>query len=299
MFAIAPTDLQWFDNLRDGPPVGDAVNFWTPTPWGVKGLNPGDRLYFMLKSPIRKIGGYGAFVRYSDMTAEDAWTAYGLGNGVQSRDELVEKINRFAVKRAKDYIASTNPLIGCIELTGVVTLDDDQFLVPETYGHEFPRQIVKLKYFSDTDRMASQLGAMNAGAEDFTLVSGTSVATLSRRKLRKAQALFRQQVLKNYSHKCCVFREHVTELLEAAHIQPYVDERSNHPQNGLCLRVDLHRLFDEGLMMLTSDFLVRVSSRLNGTSYAALDGQSISLPGNRAHWPSQVAIKTHQRSFRA
>src|SRR5258708_30247438 len=40
--------------------------------------------------------------------------------------------------------------------------------------------------------------------------------------------------------------EAVVELLEAAHIQPYVDERSNHPQNGLCLRVDLHRLFDEG-----------------------------------------------------
>ena len=70
-FAIAPTDLNWFERLRSGPAVA-ALNFWTPTPWNVAGLKPGDRLYFMLKSPIRKIGGYGVFVRYSEMTASDA-----------------------------------------------------------------------------------------------------------------------------------------------------------------------------------------------------------------------------------
>ena len=41
--------------------MGRFVNFWTPTPWGVKGLRKGDRLYFMLKAPVRKIGGYGIF----------------------------------------------------------------------------------------------------------------------------------------------------------------------------------------------------------------------------------------------
>ena len=58
------------------------------------------------------------------------------------------------------------------------------------------------------------------------------------------------------------------ELLEAAHIQPYIDERSNHPQNGLCLRVDLHRLFDEGLISVTSRNTVAVSDHLAGTSMA-------------------------------
>ena len=65
------------------------ANFWTPTPWSVKGLKPRDKLYFLLKSPIRKIGGWGSFSRYVDMTAEQAWTEYGLGNGVVSRDQLV------------------------------------------------------------------------------------------------------------------------------------------------------------------------------------------------------------------
>ena len=65
MFAIAPTDLDWFERIRTGP-IGKTVNFWTPTPWEVKGFREGDRLYFMLKSPVRKIGGYGSFVRYLD-----------------------------------------------------------------------------------------------------------------------------------------------------------------------------------------------------------------------------------------
>lgn len=84
MFAIAPTDLDWFERMRSGP-VGRVVNFWTPTPWGVRGLHTGDRLYFMLKAPIRKIGGYGTFTRYVDMSASTAWQTYGLGNGVDSQ----------------------------------------------------------------------------------------------------------------------------------------------------------------------------------------------------------------------
>jgi putative restriction endonuclease len=48
MFAIAPTDLDWFERIRTGP-IGKTVNFWTPTPWEVKGFREGDRLYFMLR----------------------------------------------------------------------------------------------------------------------------------------------------------------------------------------------------------------------------------------------------------
>src|SRR2546422_5411559 len=154
MFAIAPTDLGWFERMRDGP-VGRIVNFWTPTPWGVKGLQAGDHLYFMLKAPVRKIGGFGAFVRYVDMSAFDAWDTYGLGNGADSRDELVRKIKHFAEKRSQTHVSTeNNPTIGCIELSDIVTLDNKRFFVPEQFGHTFPRQVVKLKYFSETDNLA-------------------------------------------------------------------------------------------------------------------------------------------------
>ena len=73
MFALAPTDIDWFLNIRSVP-GGPKANFWTTTPWSIKGWKPGDRLYFLLKSPIRKIGGWGAFCRYNDMTTEQTWT---------------------------------------------------------------------------------------------------------------------------------------------------------------------------------------------------------------------------------
>jgi putative restriction endonuclease len=296
MFAIAPTDLGWFADLRDSP-TGRVVNFWTPTPWHVKRLQPGDRLYFMLKAPIRKIGGFGSFVGYDDMTAKRAWETYGLGNGVASLDALVAKVNAFAERRSKGYHATSDPLIGCIELADVVTLDDEAFLKPEDVGHSFPRQVVKLKYFSEPDRFAETLGNENQLAP-FALVDGEAPRRSSARKDRKGQSFFRQEILRNYGYQCAVLGERIVELLEAAHIQPYVNERSNHPQNGICLRVDLHRLFDEGLLTISSDNHLRVSALLKGTSYETLDGRQISLPSVRHARPSSEAVGAHQRSFR-
>ena len=179
MFAIAATDRDWFADLRDSPPRR-RVNFWTPTPWHVKGLKQGDRLYFMLKKPIRKIGGFGSFTAYNDMTAKEAWETYGLGNGVASLDALVAKINAFAERRSKGYHATPDPLIGCIELTNVVTLDDDAFMIPEDVGHSFPRQVVKLKYFSEPDRLAVALGnSEHSGASALSTAAGPPVSKVS------------------------------------------------------------------------------------------------------------------------
>lgn len=296
MFAIAPTDLAWFRRLREEPP-GRSVNFWTPTPWGVRQLREGDRLYFMLKAPVRRIGGYGVFVRYVEMTAADAWDVYGSGNGVESKAELVGRIDGFALKRAKHYSPTGNPLIGCIELTAPVMLDDDQFIDPEACGHPFPAQVVKLKYFDEPDGIAARLGEV-AGGTAFEMLTGAATRKPVQRKDRKGQSGFRQQILRNYDYRCCIYGESVIELLEAAHIQPYIDARSNHPQNGLCLRVDLHRLFDEGLLSITEQFTLSVSKRLNGTSYAALDGVKIALPSDPSARPSAEALAFHRENFR-
>jgi putative restriction endonuclease len=251
----------------------------------------------MLKAPIRKIGGYGAFKRYTDMTASEAWERYGLGNGVNSREELVERITAFALKRSKRFQASANPVIGCIELTDVIALDDDGFIVPEDYGHKFPPQIMKLKYFRVPDNLTLQTNPPSS-LKPFVPVEGEPTRKPSRRKDRKGQSNFRLEILKNYGNKCSVLQEGIVELLEAAHIQPYIDERSNHAQNGICLRVDLHLLFDEGLLMITDDHHLRVSEKLKGTSYYELDGKPIALPTNPELGPSNEALAIHRRSFR-
>lgn len=296
-FAIAVTDLDWFHNLRASPTL-DLVNFWTPTPWGITRFQPGDRLYFLLKAPIRKIAGYGRFVRYIDMSPAEAWQAYGLGNGVDSLENLTDKVDSFAERRSADFVPSADRTIGCIELTDVVTLEDGLFVTPEECGHDFPPQIVKLKYFNGPDGIAPRISAVEPISLGFELVQGKPGRRHTQSKDRKGQASFRQEVLRHYGYRCCVTGEAVVELLEAAHIQPYIDERSNHAQNGLCLRVDLHRLFDNGLLSIDEDGALRVSSRLSDSWYAALDGSLVALP--RAEWarPAEEALAFHRTNFR-
>ncbi len=231
------------------------------------------------------------------MTAAEAWETYGLGNGVDSQANLVAKIQAFAQKRSNDFVAASNPLIGCIELEDPVMLDDDRCFDPESVGHPFPRQIVKLKYFHEHDNLMLQLRERSI-TNAFEMVTGAASRKPALRKDRKGQSAFRQRILRNYDHRCSVYGESVVELLEAAHIQPYINENSNHAQNGLCLRVDLHRLFDEGLLAISDELTLMVSSQLAGTSYEALEGKKLKLPADPAARPSTEALAFHRKSFR-
>ena len=63
---------------------------------------------------------------------------------------------------------------------------------------------------------------------------------------RPGQTRFRDTVLKAYSSQCLLSGETIEEVLEAAHIVPVEHRGADTEDNGLCLRVDVHRLFDSG-----------------------------------------------------
>ncbi len=148
MIAIAPTDLDWFSRLRSAPTPAQ-VNFWTPTPWNVRGLSPGDRFYFLLKAPIRKIGGFGVFKGYENLTPQQAWDRFGDGNGVQDMTELAGRIGKYIAKRSEAGRDDANHQIGCIILTECQFFEDEAFIDLADVGVDFPKEVVKLKYFDD------------------------------------------------------------------------------------------------------------------------------------------------------
>jgi putative restriction endonuclease len=88
--------------------------------------------------------------------------------------------------------------------------------------------------------------------------------------------------------------ENSLEVLDAAHIQPYVNRKSNHVQNGLALRTDLHNLFDAGLLTIDDDYRLVVSSRLESEGYATYHGRKVLLPDEAAHGPSREALDVHR-----
>jgi predicted restriction endonuclease len=83
-------------------------------------------------------------------------------------------------------------------------------------------------------------------------------------KQRVHQAFFRDAVLSSYEGTCCITGLAVPECLVASHIVPWKeDERFRaDPSNGLCLSATFDRLFDSGLMTVTSQLTVRFSSRV-------------------------------------
>ena len=52
----------------------------------------------MLKSPIRKIGGFGKFVEYKNMKASEAWAKYGRDNGVENLSQLISRTDKYKAK---------------------------------------------------------------------------------------------------------------------------------------------------------------------------------------------------------
>lgn len=117
--------------------------------------------------------------------------------------------------------------------------------------------------------------------------------------VREGQGAFRVRVLDAYERRCAVTGERSWPVLDAAHIQPSLGPASNHVQNGLVLRADIHRLFDAGYVTVTPDYRFRVSRRLrdeyeNGRVYYQLDGAPlVMLPRRAESRPSREALAWH------
>ena len=87
------------------------------------------------------------------------------------------------------------------------------------------------------------------------------------------------------------------EVLEACRIQDYKNDESNHPQNGILLRTDLHRLFDKGLLMFDDNYKVVISNEIKSEYYRQFNGLQIRLPKKKENYPSIEALRDHNKRF--
>jgi predicted restriction endonuclease len=111
----------------------------------------------------------------------------------------------------------------------------------------------------------------------------TKMASVS---IRIGQAFFRKTVLVNYQNCCCMSGVSLPQLLIASHIIPWAAAKENrlNPSNGLCLSAIHDKAFDKGLITVTPDHLILVSSRLKSDNceqiklLTDLNGKKIKLP---------------------
>lgn len=113
--------------------------------------------------------------------------------------------------------------------------------------------------------------------------------------VRRGQANFRARLLDAYEGRCCVTGCDLVDALEAAHISPYRGPQSNHLQNGLLLRADIHTLFDLGLLAFDDHKKVLLSlTAQSSQAYAGLLGKCLSVPRDQRLAPSDDALKKHR-----
>jgi len=121
-----------------------------------------------------------------------------------------------------------------------------------------------------TAQSASESGATGNRDSERKLVLVTS---------RPNQARFRRDVLAAANHSCVLTGERLPEVLEAAHVRPFHLDGSDLVENGICMRRDIHKLFDSGHIRLSGSGAVHTSTAVRSTvSYAQLPSQIVLPP---------------------
>lgn len=307
---IALTDERWFDFLSSRAVDGrvDEVNFWHPRAQRplIKTMRPGDPVFFRLKKGRNVIVGYGFFAHFLVVGVDEAWSLFGWKNGDDSFAGFLGRIGGYRGEDLRRVENRRKPL-GCTILRDARFWPDPSWM-PWGAGRGWKPNIVQGKTERDPRRAQALLARIAADAavqpadlmDRFEPLDVDERTWVERRVARReGQGTFKARLLDSYG-QCAITGEHTRPVLDGAHIQPYLDPRSNHVQNGLLLTKEFHTLFDQGYVTVTPDYEVRVSSALhdrwnNGKRYYQYDGAPLRTPKDPAHWPSRAALEWHAR----
>ena len=145
-------------------------------------------------------------------------------------------------------------------LSDVVTTDNVEPIAASLrkYGYDGP------------DRHAEVARWLEVQGEDInTPVAG---ARPTEPEQRPRQEAFRRVLLRAYEGRCAITGCDVEPALEAAHVADWRSENGA----GILLRADLHRLLDDGLLVIDGDYTVSAAPPW----YRELQGVRLRLPKN-------------------
>ncbi|MGK3969256.1 HNH endonuclease [Sorangium sp. So ce118] len=305
---VGNTDFDWYSFLVARPELQE-VNFWQPS-GGRKfaAVAPGEPFFFKLKKPHYAVAGFGWFARHVVVPATLAWEAFGVGNGAPDFATMLARIAKY---RADGGSNPHTSLVGCLMIAQPVFFEE-RFWIRQPADWE--ANIVQGKTYDVThgegrrileaclDRSRrKQIGDAGALPIPGMLQAREQTERYGAPQLvrpRLGQGTFRLSVTDAYAKACAVTEEHSLPVLEAAHIRPYSKDGSHDVENGLLLRTDIHRLFDQGYVTVTPEHRFEVSRRLredysNGRTYYAMHGKQIHLPSRASDRPSRSLLSWH------
>lgn len=301
-FWVGVTDRNWFEFLKARG--AEEANFWQPSARPVANfLAPGTPFLFKLHSPDNYVVGGGYFVRFTALPLGLAWAAFKEDNGVRNIGDLMQRLARY--RREAQTIGA---VIGCNVLAEPFFLDEKDWIPIPT---DWSSNIVRGKTYDSEvgtgralwnavcERAAAL--ALDAAAQDAPNPEQRYGAEYLARG-RIGQGAFRILVTDAWHRRCAVTGERTLPALEAAHIMPYAERGPHQVSNGLLLRADLHRLFDDGYVTLEQQrdsYRFIVSSRVkeefeNGREYYRYHGEPLQrLPDGDSNRPAKEYLAYH------
>lgn len=117
-----------------------------------------------------------------------------------------------------------------------------------------------------SDLLTFKLGLESSAAVTTRLRQGGISGTVERQRYlaevtaRPQQQAFRKNVLAAFGSSCLVTGVSMATVVEAAHIVPVSSKGSDAVSNGLCLRADIHLLFDSGHLRITQNGEISLSA---------------------------------------
>lgn len=258
---------------------------------------------FKLKSPLNAIAGVGFFERAEQLPIASAWEFYNRKNGVASVAALCSLIGKIRGQPVRP-----DDTIGCVILSQPTFFPRGLWLPqPRDWS---PNTVVGKTYDMDEGegariwaQVSERLGpalpplAISAFDEEFG-GQGKPAIYLP----RQGQGTFRRLVLSAYGNRCAITGERAIPAVEAAHIVEFSERQRHAVSNGIALRADLHKLFDNGYVSVRPDYTFAVSPALrdeynNGEVYYELEAQleerSIRVPDDAALRPKREYLERH------
>ncbi|MGH7125784.1 MAG: HNH endonuclease, partial [Stellaceae bacterium] len=266
---IAPTDFGWYEFLRGRTGLREA-NFWTPSATHAVRAPKFSPFLFKLKAPHNAIGGYAFYAAYDRLPDWLAWETFGVGSGCA---DLGAMRGRVGDLRSGINFRGTGAknVIGCVHLVDPVFFEPGNWVVPPSDWPVRSQRATRFELGAGDGRRVweaclerGSAAAERTGADASLPFLEPEAARYGAARLvepRLGQGTFRIAVMQAYERACAVTGEHSLPALEAAHIRSFAEDGPHDVRNGMLLRADLHRLFDQGYVTITPALRFEVSPR--------------------------------------
>ena len=255
-----------------------------------------------------------------EQLAGKAWailTKLAAHNGMITYEELAQQldIHHRLVSRVLDPIQSyymsqdqEGPPLTILVVNKSSNRPGSGFIAWEDINYkEGRRRVCEHDWSADINPFSYSNGGITWEELKSQLLTSRAAAKDVYRKVKdrgQCQLLFRDALIEAYDGKCALTGVSVTRALDAAHILPWSecsDDLKLAPQNGLLILASHHRLFDAGLIFITSDWHVFLTTdfleslkggnEANSRLFEYIHGRQIVLPADRSLWPDPELIK--------